>query len=275
MINQDFTRKFLYSQLSEIYSQDEIDSIYLWFNDEIKLNTDFAVLESYLNRLKKGEPVQFVFGYTFFYKSKFTVNSNTLIPRPETEELVDLVLQKFPNSAGIHNNLNVLDIGTGSGCIALSLLKERPNWTATGLDINQQTLDVALKNAEDLNVNSRFNTCLLDFLTQSPNFDDFDIIVSNPPYIPLEEKDTMHDRVINHEPHVALFTENDPLIFYKRISEELENSKNENIKGVFMETHQNYTDQTYQIFKKNKTQFLDIKKIEDLSRNPRFIILSN
>jgi len=272
---QHFTRQFLVQELSEICSEDEISSIQLWFQDAINENVSFDILHEYLNRLKLGEPVQLIFGYTYFYKSKFRVNSDTLIPRPETEELVDIILKEFPDKP-FNSNLNILDIGTGSGCIALSLLKERPTWTATGIDISSKALEITNKNAQLLGVSNRFKLNCTDFLNSEIEFSDFDIIVSNPPYIPIQEIHLLDQKVINYEPHKALFVEQDPLIFYKRISKLLKKCQNDTLKkpiGIFLETHQNYNSETHTLFENFKSAFSLIKKIEDFSGNPRFVIL--
>lgn len=273
-----FSRQYLLQELSNVCSADEISSIYLWFEEEIEKGLSTDVLNNHLERLKIGEPVQLVFGYSYFYKSRFNVNRHTLIPRPETEELVDMVLKQFPANCKHTSEVKILDIGTGSGCIALSLIKERPNWKSTGIDFSAEALEIAVQNARELNVSDRFETIQLNFLETSIDFSKFDIIISNPPYIPLIESTTMDKKVIEYEPHAALFVENDPLIFYKRISEELKKCQNDTNKkpiGIYLETHQNYTLETLQIFQIFKNSFSTIKKIEDFSGNPRFVVLLN
>lgn len=268
-----FNRQFLIQELSNNCTVDEISTIELWFQDALVDHTSHEILNDHLRRIKLGEPVQIVFGYTHFYKSKFNVSSHTLIPRPETEELVELILKAFPEKQP-NNNLNILDIGTGSGCIALSLLKERTSWTATGLDVSSMALDVSIQNANLLGVSNRFQTICADFLTTEIHFSDFDIIVSNPPYIPIQEMELLDKKVIDYEPHSALFVEKDPLIFYKRTATQLKKCQNEPLKktkGIFLETHQNYNDETFALFENFKSEFSQIKKIEDFSGNPRFV----
>ncbi len=273
-----FSRQLLLQELSNVCSKDEISSISLWFEDAIKNGITLDILENHLKRLKEGEPVQLVFGYTYFYKNKFRVNSHTLIPRPETEELVDIILEHFSLKEDQNRGLKVLDIGTGSGCIALSLLKERPTWRATGIDISSEALEIANQNALDLDVIDRFKSKELDFLKNEINFSEFDIIISNPPYIPMSEFNLMDKKVLDYEPHSALFVEQDPLIFYKRILEELKKCQidtTKKIRGIYLETHQNYNQETVDLFRIFEGSFSDIKKIEDFSGNPRFVILRN
>jgi len=271
-----FSRHLLLQELSNVCSKDEITSVSLWFEESIQNGITPDKLENHLKRLKEGEPVQLVFGYTYFYKNKFRVNPHTLIPRPETEELVDLILKQFPKNNAQNTDLKILDIGTGSGCIALSLIKERPTWRATGIDISSEALEIANQNALDLDVLDRFKSKELDFLKDDINFSEFDIIISNPPYIPMSEFNLMDKKVIDHEPHEALFVEQDPLIFYKRIMEELkkcQDDTNKKVRGIYLETHQNYNQETLELFRIFEGSFSEIKKIEDFSGNPRFVML--
>lgn len=274
MQTHHFSRQHLLQELSDICSVDEISSISIWFEEAIQDGLTSEILETYLQRIKKGEPVQLVFGYTYFYKSRFRVNQHTLIPRPETEELVDLILKQFPKNT--NSPFNILDIGTGSGCIALSLLKERPTWTATAIDISPETLKIANQNAVDLGLTDRFKSNQMNFLENEINFSEFDIVISNPPYIPINEIDLMDKKVVNYEPHEALFVDKDPLIFYKRIMEELKKCQNDTHKkpiGIYLETHQNYTQETLELFTIFESNYSEIKKIEDFSGNPRFVVL--
>lgn len=170
-----------------------------------------------INRLKGGEPAQYVTGVADFYGLQLTVTPAVLIPRPETEELVEWVLAGYP--AG--RPLRVLDVGTGSGCIALALKARRPAWAVTGMDVSEDALAVARGNAARLNLE-------VDFLAadaRQPHFapapPPYDLIVSNPPYIPPSERDRMGPSVLAHEPSLALFTtEDDPLLFYRAIARE-------------------------------------------------------
>jgi release factor glutamine methyltransferase len=172
-------------------------------------------------RLLQGEPVQYVVGFAWFYGLKFKVNNNVLIPRPETEELVEWILETVGSrqSAVGSKQLRVLDIGTGSGCIPVTLKVKNPNLEVAAIDISEGALITASRNAFRHNVDIDFKR--IDILNEKEwaQLGEFDIIVSNPPYIPDAEKALMHDNVLNYESHLALFVEDsDPLIFYKNIA---------------------------------------------------------
>jgi release factor glutamine methyltransferase len=165
------------------------------------------------DRLKKGEPIQYILGKAPFYGHEFLVNSYTLIPRNETEELVHLIL-KENKSPG----LKVLDIGTGTGCIPISLALELNKAEVYGLDISKEALEVAHQNAKLLHAEVSFLKC--NILDELPPVEDLDILVSNPPYIPEMGKAEMHRNVLDFEPELALFVPNeDPLLFYRVIAE--------------------------------------------------------
>jgi release factor glutamine methyltransferase len=173
-------------------------------------------IDHIINRLIKGEPVQYLTGIAPFYGHFFNVNNDVLIPRPETEELVYTV-EKYIKKGNLHT-CNILDIGTGSGCIPITLSKLYPKAKITGIDISLGALKVARSNNKRLNTEVEF--IALDILDSSiwGQLGDFDIIVSNPPYIPFKEKSVMESTVLEFEPHLALFVENnDALLFYKTI----------------------------------------------------------
>ena len=179
--------------------------------------SDKPVNQNELNKLKdnvkrrvKHEPVQYIIGQTQFYKQKILVNKEVLIPRPETEELVELVINKNKN----RENLKILDIGCGSGCIGLALADEFKNSFVTGIDIKDSILDICRKNAE-LNKIENIVFKKMDILKQIPEFK-FDIVVSNPPYIAAHEITELQPEVSLFEPKVALNGGNDGLSFYKR-----------------------------------------------------------
>ena len=162
----------------------------------------------YLKRLNNFEPIQYITGKTFFFNSYFEVNSFTLIPRPETEELVQLILSE--NSL---NTPQIIDIGTGSGCIAISLAKELKSASVSALDISAEALSVAQRNAVTNKVSVSFIE--LDFLLQRDSIKNaFDIIVSNPPYVLESEIPEMRKNVLDHEPHLALFVEDNQALKY-------------------------------------------------------------
>lgn len=176
---------------------------------------DLQKLLSILNDLKIGKPIQHILGVAHFYGSVFEVNENVLIPRPETEELVDWIIHDHTPIRT--QNLKVLDIGTGSGCIPISLKNYLPDYDVVGLDISLEALIVAERNAELVGVDVVFiEANILTYQTDVK----FDVIVSNPPYIRELEKQQMHDNVLAHEPHLALFVkDDDALIFYQAIAD--------------------------------------------------------
>ena len=185
----------------------------------VNVNTELTkeqqtLLENYAQQLLAGKPIQYILGKAWFMGNELMVNEHVLIPRPETEELVEWII----SYASIMNKpLSILDIGTGSGCIPIALKLALPNCTLTGLDISKDALAVAEINANNLKATVEWieqdilNTAALDT--------SYDIIVSNPPYIPLREKKDMQEQVLNFEPSIALFVSNeDPLIYYKAIA---------------------------------------------------------
>lgn len=182
------------------------------FNDEQKKQTDLII-----ERLKKHEPIQYIIGKTLFYDLNFHVNKSVLIPRPETEELVDWILTDNKHQK---NKLEIMDIGTGSGCVAISLAQKIKMSHVTAIDISESALEIARKNAKlnDISNISFVNTDILNEKTLKFETT-FDIIVSNPPYVTIQEFETMPQNVKKHEPHLALFVENKtPLIFYEAIA---------------------------------------------------------
>ena len=174
----------------------------------------FEYFESIISRLLTYEPIQYILGTTSFFGLEFKVGSNVLIPRPETEELVAWILKQTDSS----QSLKILDIGTGSGCIAISLAKHLPNAEIYALDVSPKALETAEYNAQQNAV--KLNMIKANVLDWKPTDLSFDLIVSNPPYVREIEKERMAPNVLEHEPHLALFVENDnPLVFYRAIVE--------------------------------------------------------
>lgn len=189
------------------------------------------IFEQYATRLKQGEPIQYVLGYEYFMGEKFLVNPDVLIPRPETAELVNWVVDNSVENPvdncgklSAQPSLKLLDIGTGSGCIALSLARLINNSTVVAFDLSTGALKTAKENAKLQNIN---NVIFVekDILAEQnstyeqENVDKFDVIVSNPPYVMNKEKMGMDKNVLNHEPHLALFVpDDDPLLFYRAIA---------------------------------------------------------
>ena len=183
--------------------------------DTVVSETNIARFEKVLLRLKTQEPIQYILGTTEFYGLTFKVNEHTLIPRPETEELVDWVLSNLHDQDRV---LDILDIGTGSGCIAISLAKNIPTARVSGIDISEKTLEVAQENAVKNQVLVSF--CKKDILETTALKNKYDVMVSNPPYVRQLEKKAMNANVLDYEPGVALFVPNeDPLLFYRKIAQ--------------------------------------------------------
>ena len=183
--------------------------------DTIVSAKNTTAFEKALLRLKKQEPIQYILGTTEFYGLTFKVNKHTLIPRPETEELVDWVLSNLHDQDRV---LDILDIGTGSGCIAISLAKNIPTARVSGIDISEKTLEVAQENAVKNQVLVSF--CKKDILRTTSLENKYDVMVSNPPYVRQLEKKAMKANVLDYEPGLALFVPNeDPLLFYRKIAQ--------------------------------------------------------
>ena len=183
-------------------------------------------------QLAQGKPIQYIIGKSWFLGNDYFVNESVLIPRPETEELVEWVSEY---AQIINKPLQIADIGTGSGCIAIALSLLLPDATVTGIDISEDALQVAQKNATALAANIEW--VQQDILMSASLPGNYDIMVSNPPYIPLREKATMQDQVTLHEPDIALFVTNeDPLIFYKMIARLGKQALNKNGQ-LFFEIH--------------------------------------
>ena len=202
---------------------------HLILNDEI-----ITLINESLGALKSHKPVQYITGEAWFYKMKLTVSPAVLIPRPETEELVEKVID-FLKSKPISD---VLDIGTGSGCIAIAIKKNVPETRITAIDIRHEALAIATQNAKDQHTDINF--LQVDFLTEQTwnRLEKYNVIVSNPPYIPENELKRLDKNVSDYEPHIALFV-NQPLIFYEKIEAfcRLHLDKNG---AIFMETHEDY-----------------------------------
>ncbi|HEX7845843.1 MAG TPA: peptide chain release factor N(5)-glutamine methyltransferase [Chitinophagaceae bacterium] len=216
----------------------------IYKNSEITASEEKRLLE-YTERLMRNEPVQYVLNEAWFCGLKFYVDKNVLIPRPETEELVEWIISncKFPI-----DELRILDIGSGSGCIPIALKRRIRKAKVWSCDISEAALEVAKKNADKLGTEVNFEK--LDFLdpSQRERLSSFDIIVSNPPYVPEENKSSMHLNVLNYEPATALFVpDNDALIFYKAIAEFGRKKLNQG-GAIYMEIHEDLGEATTQLF---------------------------
>jgi len=202
-----------------------------------------------------------VLGEAFFFDRLYLVNEHTLIPRPETEELVAGILERFSN-----NELKVIDVGTGSGCIAVSLQLARPNWSITGVDIHPQTVDTARSNAKRLSADVYFQ--VLDVLEET--LPEFDLLVSNPPYIPVSEAQAMDSNVVDYEPDRALFVPNeDALLFYRRLLELAKKNKKDSPVHVAFEIHENFGEEMIELCA--SFGFKEVNLLQDLQGKDRMI----
>lgn len=267
-------------ELDPIYGTNESEALINWIIEDVlvmkrhqlqilnrKLRDDEEQqLTDIVKRLKLHEPIQYIIGYTPFMNMRLKVNQSVLIPRPETEELVNLVVQHFQTQPIAKT---IIDIGTGSGCIAIALAKSLSNSTVYAVDISTKALDIAKENALKQRANIHF--VQRDFIADKDLFNNlqFDCIVSNPPYIKKSESVQMHKNVLAYEPHEALFVpDEDELIFYKHIVA----FANERLKqGGFLavEINQQLGDETYRLFEKSGMTHVNL--IKDLSGNNRFI----
>ena len=248
------------SKLKSIYDDREAGNIADWVfehltglkkwqrrNNESKLaGTQKNQLEKYLEELLQSKPVQYVLNEAWFYKRKYYVNEDVLIPRPETEELVEWIIQD--STATQKGKLRIIDIGTGSGCIPVSLKLELPNAVVDAIDVSDKALLVAEKNANELK--AHINFFQINFLqnTEWHLLSEYDIIVSNPPYIPISEKEILSKNVADFEPAIALFVkDNDPFIFYKQIAHFAQLHLNTGGK-IYAEVHEAYAKNVKEIF---------------------------
>ena len=258
------------AQLSELYPSEEIQSFFnilskiylnlsrveIALNPDIEISKETAVLfQKAILRLKNNEPIQYIIGETEFYGLPFKVNKHTLIPRPETEELVEWILN---NSEFKIQNSELIDIGTGSGCIAVSLAKNLENSKISALDISEEALKVARQNADINNVVvDFFQTDILE-VEKLPKH--YDIIVSNPPYVRELEKAKMQQNVLKYEPNSALYVkDDDPLIFYRAISK-VAKSHLKPFGKLFFEINEYLAKETVQLLKDEGFQNIEVKK---------------
>ncbi|MFT4221836.1 peptide chain release factor N(5)-glutamine methyltransferase [Dysgonomonas sp.] len=250
-----FTRIIIEHITKKSYHQALLAEIELMPDQQQQIN-------SIIERLKKYEPIQYILEETEFFGLPFHVNENVLIPRPETEELVELIL-KENDKAG----LCVLDIGTGSGAIAIALAKQLKESDVMAWDISHKALDVAVLNSKANSAPVSFKQ--VDVLLNYPLDKKFDIIVSNPPYVLENEKESMEQNVLGYEPHVALFVpNNDPLLFYKRIADIAKGLLNTGGK-LYFEINQAKGKEVVNML--NEKGFISVARFQDLSKKDRMV----
>lgn len=266
--------------LASLYRNEELDNISTWLlehftglkKSEVLMNPDVLVNQSTiihfsnaLDELKKGVPVQYVIGMVSFYQLSFHLNRTVLIPRPETEELVDMIVKENNTKEG----LKIIDIGTGSGCISISLAKHVKGSLVTAIDISADALNMARKNAQANDVqNIEFletNFLHNGYFTEK----EFDIIVSNPPYIALSEKEKLDRNVVDFEPGTALFVpDNDPLVFYRAIAV-MAQTHLKQAGLIYLEVNERLGKETAELF--SSDAFSSVILVKDMFGKNRFI----
>jgi release factor glutamine methyltransferase len=280
MLFKNYKTTFL-QELSSVYDEKEIESFFylvlenfhdkkridLALNPQMEMDAEQLLRwQSVLAELKKQKPIQYILGETEFYGLPFLVNENVLIPRPETEELVELIVSNNQITKST-NPLKILDIGTGSGCIPISLKKNLPNAEVYAIDVSEGALATAKKNAE---LNKVQVTFLLQNILETEELEQrFDIIVSNPPYVRNLEKAEINPNVLEYEPHLALFVEdNDALLFYQKIAQLA--MKNLNPNGqLYFEINQYLGKETIKLLQ--DLGFKNIELRQDIYGNDRMI----
>jgi len=272
-------KKYFKAELSGLYTESEsafLSSLFIHqitgfdnfqqrrFSEQELLTADEEKLSHFVSELKTGRPYQQILGETEFYGMKFFVDENVLIPRPETEELLEIAIREIKNSKFKDQDIKILDIGTGSGIIPLVLKKYFPETHVSSVDFSEKALSTAKKNAEhhQLDINFIHADYLNDELTEN-----YDIIISNPPYIGIEEEVEIADSVKEFEPKMALFSPTaDALIFYRKIAEDAKKHLKDG--GLlFLEINQKLGSETLEQYQ----YFSDAQLLKDLSENDRFI----
>ena len=264
-------------QLTKVYEEREARNIALMLLEDLfhldkvavlsdeRIEIDEHLLQQSIDRLLKNEPVQYVTGVADFFGRKFNIRQGALIPRPETEELVELIIDQ--NKV---NNPKILDIGTGSGCIAITLALEIQTMVYA-TEVSDLAFEIAKQNATQLR--AHLEIIKHDILTQSLPFSDLDILVSNPPYIPEKEKAEMSKNVLEYEPGMALFVpDNDPLLFYRRIAEEGVKALKPGGK-LYFEIHENYGQEIRSLLE--QMEYADVSIHQDMQGKDRMISAIN
>lgn len=278
--------KLIKEQLQEIYDHNESANIALlvledctgFSGTDIIMNKEHEIsaeqekkIHQHIQRLLTHEPIQYIMQKAWFYGMDLYVDKNVLIPRPETEELVDWIVrdvkasgkdvfQKAATDADATRQLKILDVGAGSGCIALALKKAMPKAEVWGCDVSEEALNVARRNGSALDIRVDFQG--IDFLDEAQQkiLPTVDIIVSNPPYIPVKQKKEMNKNVVNHEPHAALFVpDDDALLFYKAIAHFAKKRLYEN-GSIYLEIHENLGQDVTNLFGQEGYQNIELRK---------------
>ena len=250
---------FVYRSLKNLSFTDLVFALQQEVTEEEK-----QFVEEIFKKLAAHIPAQYIIGHAEFFGMQLKVDERVLIPRPETEELVDLILTENPEK-----NLKVLDIGTGSGAIALTLAKNRPDWSVTAADISQDALDLSLENANAQNLNLSFikSDCFSEISSK------YDIIVSNPPYISRADEEEVGLNVLHSEPHLALFADEDGLAIYRRIAEESKDYLNDGGK-IYLEIGYKQGQSVPNLFRKNFPE-KRVRTLKDQFGQDRMVVIDD
>ena len=271
--------KEIATRLQAVYPADEAEALAWWIMEEstglsrtqlqigCKGTTNFSNLQEQIDRLLHFEPIQYIFGHTLWAGLDLKVTPATLIPRPETAELVEQIdrfaQREMTDLLAKGRPIRVLDIGTGSGCIAIALKKHHPEWDVTGIDLSEKAIEVAKENAVRNEADVTFLTADV-FDSSGFNGHFFDLVVSNPPYICESEKSSMRRNVLDFEPATALFVpDDDPLLFYRRIASLRLGS------FLFFEINEHFPDEIERLLRQNN--YTDIQITNDIYGKPRII----
>ena len=250
---------FVYRSLKNLSFTDFIFTLQQEVTEEEK-----QFVEEIYKKLAAHIPAQYIIGHAEFFGTELKVDERVLIPRPETEELVELILAE-----NLKDNLKVLDIGTGSGAIALALAKNRPDWSVTAADISQDALDLSMENANDQNLNLSFikSDCFSEISSK------YDIIVSNPPYISREDQEEVGLNVLHSEPHLALFADEDGLAIYRRIAEDSKDYLNDGGK-IYLEIGYKQGQSVPALFKENFPE-KRVRTLKDQFGQDRMVVIDD
>lgn len=263
------------TRLTTLYSVQEAESLCLWLFEEYlgkkrieivqdgELQEIPASLLQAFEQLLEGKPIQYITGRAPFYGREFEVGPAVLIPRNETEELVHLIIKE-----NRQKGLKVLDVGTGSGCIPVTLALELKQAEVFAVDISQEALDIAKRNSDKHEASVIFRK--LDILDEAIPFEDLDILVSNPPYVRYSEKGKMHKNVLEYEPHLALFVfDEDPLLFYRVIAEKAKNVLKRGGK-LYFEINEALGDDVKRLME--ELNYSQVRVIKDLNDRDRMVV---
>lgn len=285
-------KTYFFNSLKNIQEEQEIESFFFILTEylhnfkrvDVALNPNFELSEDDVKKwnailadLQQEKPIQYITGEAWFYGLRFEVNENTLIPRPETEELVEFILKETSNFQLPASSLNILDIGTGSGCIPISLKANLPQANVSAIDVSEKALEVAKRNAQSNKVEVNFiqaNILEVEDLSKlslpnAQNLLPLDIIVSNPPYVRNLEKEEIKKNVLDYEPHLALFVEDtDALLFYRKIAQlALKNLAPNGL--LFFEINQYLGKETVELLENLGFKNIELKK--DIYGNDRMV----